>query len=114
MHNNNNIPKMDTSHWMPTGDSFAVHCSRIDCSNVGVPMMTSICIPATPAEGRGSAPTFPVGVRVVRSAVAFLGNGEPPLAEVMDDEVVRRMMARDGVQPDQLLSLIDAVRNRLG
>ncbi len=104
---------MDTSHWMPTGNSFAVDCLRIDCSNVGVPMMTSVCIPAAPAENRGPASSFPVGVRVARSAACFLGNGEPPLAEVMGDDVVRRMMARDGVQPDQLLSLIDAVRTRL-
>lgn len=86
-------------------------------------MMTSIRIPAiaaegrvpaVAAEGRGTASAFPVGSRAARSGSAFLGIGEPPLAELMADEAVRRLMARDGVLADQLLSLIDEVRNRLG
>ena len=77
-------------------------------------MMSGICIPASPAEGRGAAPAFPVGLRATRTSPGFLGVGEPPLAELMADEVVRRMMARDGVKADQLLSLIDEVRLRLG
>lgn len=77
-------------------------------------MSTSFCIPATPAEGRGSAPAFPVGLRSARGGTGFLGIGEPPLAELMADDVVRRLMARDGVGAEQLLSLIDEVRSRLG
>jgi hypothetical protein len=73
-----------------------------------------MCIPATPAEGRGAAPAFPVGQRSARAGTRFLGIGEPPLAELMADEVVRRLMARDGVGAEQLLSLIDEVRSRLG
>jgi len=50
---------------------------------------------------------------VAASFLAFQGNGEPPLAEVIADDTVRRMMARDGVDLDQLLVLLDEVRTRL-
>ena len=43
----------------------------------------------------------------------FQGCGEPPLAEVIADDAVQQMMARDGVQLDQLLDLLDEVRTRL-
>lgn len=77
-------------------------------------MMHSACTPAaTPREARGSAQ--PVFVSAVRSAKAmnFEGNDEPSLTELMDDDVMRRVMARDGVQPDQVWSLMDVMRNRL-
>ena len=43
----------------------------------------------------------------------FAGPGEPPLAELMADDPVRRMMARDGVEVEQLVRLLDEVRKRL-
>jgi len=48
-----------------------------------------------------------------RYGSAFVGNAEPPLAEVMGDPIVRGLMARDGVQPESLQGLIDEVRGRL-
>lgn len=77
-------------------------------------MMHSACTPAAaPLEMRGAAqPAFAVGLRA-RSGRDFEGNGEPSLDELMGDEVIRRVMARDGVQPDQLWSLMDCMRNRL-
>ena len=77
-------------------------------------MMRSACTPAAaPLDTRGAAqPTFAVGLRA-RPEWDYEGNGEPSLDEIMDDDVIRRVMARDGVQRDQLMSLLDHMRNRL-
>lgn len=76
-------------------------------------MIQNACKPAAaPLEVRGSAPVFAVGMRAFRSA-EFMGNAEPSLDELLSDEVVRRVMARDGVGQDQLLTLLEDVRNRL-
>jgi hypothetical protein len=79
-------------------------------------MMRSACTPAAaapPLDARGAAqPAFAVGLRA-RAQWDYEGHGEPSLDEMMDDEVIRRVMARDGVQPDQLMSLMDHMRNRL-
>lgn len=81
-------------------------------------MMHSACSPAaTPREARGSVqPTYGQSSFAARAsrAVDFQGNDEPSLDELMDDDVVRRVMARDGVQPDQVWSLMNAMRDRLG
>jgi len=82
-------------------------------------MMHSACPPAaTPRESRGSVqPAFVQGKlgAPARTAMTlkFEGNDEPTLDELMDDDVVRRVMARDGVHPDQVWSLMDTMRNRL-
>lgn len=77
-------------------------------------MLHSACTPATaPRETRGNAqPGYSVKVGLNR-AMDFEGNDEPSLDELLDDEIVRRVMARDGVQPDQVWSLMDMMRNRL-
>jgi len=77
-------------------------------------MLHSACTPAAaPREQRGTTqPAFNVTVGYSR-AMDFEGNDEPSLDELPDDEIVRRVMARDGVQPDQVWSLIDTMRNRL-
>lgn len=77
-------------------------------------MIHSACTPAaTPRDARGSAqPVFVSAGRSTR-VVSFEGNDEPSLDELMDDDVMRRVMARDGVQPDQVWSLMDVMRNRL-
>jgi len=49
----------------------------------------------------------------VPSFFSSQGAGEPPLAELIADDSVRRLMARDGVREDQLLRLLDQVRTRL-
>ena len=62
---------------------------------------------------KASANIRPSGDPIAASVLAFLGNGEPSLSEVIADETVRRMMVRDGVDPEQLLALLDRVRIRL-
>lgn len=44
---------------------------------------------------------------------SFSGAGEPSMADVMSDSIVRQIMARDGVGADQLTSLIENVRSHL-
>lgn len=77
-------------------------------------MMHSACTPAaTPRDSRGNAqPVFVTNARASR-VMNFEGNDEPSLDELMGDDVMRRVMARDGVQPDQVWSLMDVMRNRL-
>lgn len=77
-------------------------------------MIYSACTPtAAPPEPRGTAqPAFAIGLRA-GSGRDFEGNSEPSLDELMGDEVMRRVMARDGVQPDHVWSLRDVMRNRL-
>ena len=48
-----------------------------------------------------------------RTGSFFIGNAEPPLDELMDDPIMRGLMARDGVAPDSLRGLIDQIRTRL-
>jgi hypothetical protein len=78
-------------------------------------MTAKACRPAdassdvrTPANSAGLL----VGPRI-NSAMMFLGNSEPLLSDVVDDPMVRRLMDRDGVQMDSLMSLIGEVRSRL-
>lgn len=77
-------------------------------------MMHGACSPATtPRDSRGGAqPVFVAAVRAGK-AMNFEGNDEPSLDELMGDDVMRRIMARDNVQPDQVWSLMDVMRNRL-
>ena len=82
-------------------------------------MMHSTCSPATPPRdirvGVQTIPgqnAFPAGKRVWR-AKEFEGNAEPSLDELMDDGVVRRVTARDGVHPDHVRSLMECMRDRL-
>ncbi|MGE5546877.1 MAG: hypothetical protein ACM33T_08270 [Solirubrobacterales bacterium] len=73
-------------------------------------MIQNACKPAAaPLETRGPAPVF-VGIASRSPRADFQGNAEPSLDEMISDEVVRRVMARDGVAVDQLLSLLDQVR----
>jgi hypothetical protein len=77
--------------------------------------MTSVCIPATQVERRVSQQAaFSGGLVSQRPRATFLANSEPSLDDVMADDVVRRLMARDGVGVADLLSLIDRVRPHLG
>jgi len=76
-------------------------------------MMTSASIRDVPPELAGSVAAFSLGVHPSRAGLPFMGNVEPPLDEMIDDDVIRRVMARDGVAVDDLLSLIAEVRTRL-
>lgn len=77
-------------------------------------MMHGACTPATTSRDSRAVgqPAFVPGVRPVRMR-DFEGNDEPSLDELLNDEVIRRVMARDGVQPDHVWSLVDVMRNRL-
>jgi hypothetical protein len=56
-----------------------------------------------------ATPTFSVKMRN-REASHYLGNDEPSLDELLGDDVLRRVMARDGVQPDHVRALAGYVR----
>jgi hypothetical protein len=65
------------------------------------------------SDRAASVAVFPRALHSARKGLPFMGNLEPSLDEVMDDDVVRRVMARDGVDADHLRSLIAEVRTRL-
>lgn len=73
-------------------------------------MRPNVCAPvATSYETRASAMPFALR-QPMRRATDFLGNAEPHLDDLMDDELMGRLMSRDGVGRDQLLTLIERVR----
>lgn len=77
-------------------------------------MYQNACKPAAaPTDARSAGTAFPMAAMRANRTSDFLGNSEPPLSEMMSDEVIRRMMARDGVAVEQLMSLIDRVRGNL-
>ena len=43
----------------------------------------------------------------------YFGNREPPLDEVFDDPIVRLLMARDGLPPDEARACVERVRAAL-
>jgi hypothetical protein len=45
--------------------------------------------------------------------MSYLGNREPPLDEVLDDPIVRLVMARDRLMPDDVKAYVDAAMRRL-
>jgi hypothetical protein len=45
--------------------------------------------------------------------MSYLGNREPPLDEVLDDPIVRLVMARDRLLPDDVKAYVDALVRRL-
>ncbi|MBF0325364.1 MAG: hypothetical protein HQL42_09845 [Alphaproteobacteria bacterium] len=68
-------------------------------------MFKAACSPATPFASRGTG-TVMIGNRSRRCHSAYLGNAEPDLHELLGDEVLRRMMTRDGVEPEMVLALV--------
>lgn len=54
--------------------------------------------------------SFALGMRA-RNSTHFMGNDEPSLDELLADDVLRRVMARDGVQPEYLRALAAHVRS---
>ena len=53
------------------------------------------------------------GTRSRAGAARFSGLEEPALPELMDDPMLRRLMASDGVRLDHLIALIADARLRL-
>jgi hypothetical protein len=45
--------------------------------------------------------------------MVYLGNCEPPLDEVFDDPIVRLVMARDHLPPEEVRVHIEAAQRRL-
>jgi hypothetical protein len=43
----------------------------------------------------------------------YLENQEPPLDEVFDEHIVRLVMARDRLAPEEVRTQVEAARNRL-
>ncbi|HEV2552099.1 MAG TPA: hypothetical protein VGU20_32625 [Stellaceae bacterium] len=43
----------------------------------------------------------------------YFGNREPPLDEVFDDPIVRLLMARDGLPPDEARACVERARAAL-
>ena len=72
-------------------------------------------IKATPTviDSRRAACGSPFGAARRRAGSFFVCNAEPSIDELMDDPIIRGLMARDGVAADSLLNLIDTVRIRL-
>lgn len=77
-------------------------------------MTTNSLLSATTSEIPGNS-AYPAAVRMrgVPADLFSVGHGEPSLDEMLADEVMRQMMARDGVATVDLLTLIDEVRHRL-
>lgn len=77
-------------------------------------MLHSVCSPAAVTRDlrSGAQPAFAMAPK--GNAAKFDGTGEPSLDEMMGDDVVRRVMARDGVHPDHIWSLIHSLRASLG
>jgi hypothetical protein len=46
-------------------------------------------------------------------AMLYLGNREPPLEEVFDDPIVRLLMVRDGLPPDEARACVERARAAL-
>lgn len=69
-------------------------------------MNRNFCSPAAVAgEGRkGQGVHFPVPQS--RMPRHFLGNAEPALDELLSDDVMMRLMARDGVVAEQVRDLV--------
>ncbi len=51
--------------------------------------------------------------RAQAAAERFKRGGEPGLQELLDDPIMHRLLASDGVTRDHLLALIDDVKARL-
>jgi hypothetical protein len=45
--------------------------------------------------------------------MSYLGNREPPLDEMFDDPIVRLVMARDRLLPDDVRAYVEAAVRRL-
>lgn len=73
-------------------------------------MIRNICSPAAlDADSRATPAAFAVARKVKR--VQYLGNDEPSLDDLLSDDVLMRLMARDGVAADQVRCLIGHIRN---
>ncbi|MCA1906984.1 MAG: hypothetical protein LDL39_01350 [Magnetospirillum sp.] len=75
-------------------------------------MNTNVCTPTDlPNDCRAKSVTrFPLGAKV-RRAPQYLGNDEPSLDDLLGDEVLKRLMDRDGVAAEQVRQLAGHIPN---
>lgn len=74
-------------------------------------MIRTVCSATTPSADRVCTSTsFPMPRKNHRAA-QYMGNTEPCLEELLSDDVLIRLMARDGVGADQLRKLAGFVPN---
>ena len=75
-------------------------------------MITKACTPTNhSSEGRtGATARFVVGGKP-RRAAQYLGNAEPLLEDLLCDDVLMRLMARDGVGAEQVRQLAGHIPN---
>lgn len=75
-------------------------------------MNTNTCTPTDLSSDcrAKSATRFPLGGKA-RRAPQYLGNDEPSLDDLLGDEVLKRLMARDGVAAEQVRQLAGHIPN---
>ncbi|MGE4279098.1 MAG: hypothetical protein AB7G62_05885 [Magnetospirillum sp.] len=75
-------------------------------------MNTNACTPtALSSDCRAKAVSrFSLGAKASRMP-QYLGNHEPSLDELLSDEVLKRLMARDGVAAEQVRQLAGYIPN---
>ncbi|OJX81894.1 hypothetical protein [Magnetospirillum sp. 64-120] len=75
-------------------------------------MNTNACTPADhSSDCRAKVGTrFPLGAKI-KAGPQYLGNDEPSLDDLLGDDVLKRLMARDGVAADQVRQLAGFIPN---
>lgn len=75
-------------------------------------MIRSICSATTAASDKTNvhAVKFPMGHKGQRTP-QFMGNCEPSLEDLLTDDIMIRLMARDGVAAEQLRQLAGYIPN---
>ena len=75
-------------------------------------MMNSPCKPNLHSAERRVLPP-PFLPRLRSAATTFIGHGEPRLNDLLGDPIFGRLLSSDGVEMDDLKSLIDTTRTKL-
>lgn len=73
-------------------------------------MLAGIFRPPTAKSATGHHPRQGTARRPVKN---WARDEEPPLAELLNDPLTRRLMASDGVKPEMLAGLVAEARARL-
>lgn len=75
-------------------------------------MIRNACSPAElPVDSRSKAAAGLSFGKHGRRGSRYVGNDEPCLEELLADDVLRRLMVRDGVAADQVRQLAAFIRN---
>ena len=76
-------------------------------------MVSNTCKPKSVASVRMSTAFSALPSTTRCAAHQFAGREEPPLAEMMEDPIVRRLLASDGVRHETLMAVIAQAKARL-